>query len=246
MITASHNPANYNGIKLFNGSEGKFSLAEEQSLQQTLQKFNAKPLPKGSTYATYDQHHERAKAVYLKHLIHSFQRFSGTQKLTNTQAKAVKIVVDCAHGANYEVAPLLLQQLGAELVCIGTKPDGNNINDACGSTHHELIQQQVVRECADLAIAFDGDGDRLLMADHTGDLVDGDYLLMLLADEFADRDKGVVGTLMTNLFVEQYLQTKNIAFVRAQVGDKFVSAELDKRNWLVGSEPSGHIFVARN
>lgn len=156
----------------------------------------------------------------------------------------MKIVIDCAHGATYKVAPSVFRELGAEVVVLSAQPNGLNINDNCGSTHMGQLQAAVVAEHADLGIAFDGDGDRVQMVDHTGAVVDGDELLFIIARDLHERDKlqgGVVGTLMSNLGLELALADLGVPFVRANVGDRYVIAELLERNWIVGGENSGHV-----
>lgn len=151
----------------------------------------------------------------------------------------MKIVIDCAHGATYKVAPSVFRELGAEVVVLSAQPNGLNINDNCGSTHMGQLQAAVVAEHADLGIAFDGDGDRVQMVDHTGAVVDGDELLFIIARDLHERDKlqgGVVGTLMSNLGLELALADLGVPFVRANVGDRYVIAELLERNWIVGGE----------
>ena len=163
---------------------------------------------------------------------------------TSTNFNGLKIVVDCAHGATYKVAPSVFKELGAEVTVLSAQPNGLNINDNCGSTHMGQLQAAVLAEHADLGIAFDGDGDRVLMVDHTGAIVDGDELLFIIARDLHERGKlqgGVVGTLMSNLGLELALADLGIPFVRANVGDRYVIAGLQERDWQVGGENSGHI-----
>ena len=163
---------------------------------------------------------------------------------SSTNFAGLKIVVDCAHGATYKVAPSVFKELGAQVTVLSAQPNGLNINDNCGSTHMEQLQAAVLAEHADLGIAFDGDGDRVLMVDHTGTIVDGDDLLFIIARDLHERNKlqgGVVGTLMSNLGLELALAELGIPFIRANVGDRYVIAELLERNWLVGGENSGHV-----
>jgi phosphoglucosamine mutase len=163
---------------------------------------------------------------------------------TGTNFTGLKIVVDCAHGAVYKVAPSVFRELGADVVVLSAQPNGLNINENCGSTHMAQLQAAVLAEHADLGIAFDGDGDRVLMVDHTGAVVDGDELLFIIARDLHEHDKlqgGVVGTLMSNLGLELALADLSIPFVRANVGDRYVIADLLERNWMVGGENSGHI-----
>jgi phosphoglucosamine mutase len=163
---------------------------------------------------------------------------------TSTSFAGLRLVVDCAHGATYKVAPNVFRELGAHVTVLSAAPNGLNINDDCGSTHMGALQAAVVAEKADLGIGFDGDGDRVLMVDHTGAVVDGDELIYIIARDLHERGRlqgGVVGTLMSNLGLELALADLNIPFVRANVGDRYVIAELLERNWQVGGENSGHV-----
>jgi phosphoglucosamine mutase len=160
--------------------------------------------------------------------------------------RGLKIVLDCAHGATYHVAPPVFHELGAEIIVIGNQPDGININDGVGSTHPEALQKAVVAHQADLGIAFDGDGDRVMMVDKAGQLLDGDQLLYIIASarhEAGQLQGGVAGTLMTNLALEHKLQSKKIPFARAQVGDRYVLELLNQQQWQLGGENSGHILT---
>jgi phosphoglucosamine mutase len=160
--------------------------------------------------------------------------------------RGLRIVLDCAHGATYQVAPQVFAELGADVVVMAAEPDGFNINEACGSTHTEALQKKVVEENADFGIAFDGDGDRLAMVDSSGVLLDGDELLYIIAQDRQRRaalDGGVVGTVMSNLGFEQALDRLNIPFGRANVGDRNILAQLQQHGWQLGGEPSGHILT---
>jgi phosphoglucosamine mutase len=162
-----------------------------------------------------------------------------------TSLRDLRIVVDCANGATYKVAPSVFHELGAEVIPIGIDPDGLNINDDCGSTKPDMLRRVVQETRADLGIALDGDGDRLIMVDHTGKLVDGDELLYLMAQDRVRRQSmvgGVVGTLMSNLGLEHALQRLQIPFERANVGDRYVMEKLVENNWYLGGESSGHLI----
>tara|TARA_B100000508_G_scaffold137247_1_gene131284 strand:+ start:40 stop:858 length:819 start_codon:yes stop_codon:yes gene_type:complete len=161
----------------------------------------------------------------------------------------MRIVVDCANGATYHIAPKVFRELGAEVVVIGDKPNGSNINDGVGATSPGALVDAVKHHEADLGIAFDGDGDRLIMVDENGGVVDGDQIVYILARDALKNGRlvgGVVGTLMTNKGMENALVKLGIPFVRAQVGDRYVLAELEKRGWHIGGEGSGHILNLRN
>jgi phosphoglucosamine mutase len=165
---------------------------------------------------------------------------------SNLDLHGLKIVLDCAHGATYHVAPPVFHELGVEIVAIGNKPDGLNINEQVGSTHPQALQKAVVEHQADLGIAFDGDGDRVMMVDAEGNLLDGDQLLYIIALGLYAKGKlkgGVAGTLMTNLALEHALAKHQIPFARANVGDRYVLELLNEKNWKLGGENSGHILT---
>jgi phosphoglucosamine mutase len=164
---------------------------------------------------------------------------------TRTVLRGLKLVVDCAHGATYHIAPSVFEELGADVVRIGTSPDGININDSCGATAPKLLRAAVIEHEADMGIATDGDGDRLIMVDHQGEVVDGDEVLFIIANSKKREGRlqgGVVGTLMTNLGLEKALNQRNIPFQRAAIGDRYVLEMLHKEGWLLGGETSGHII----
>ncbi|MEY3038180.1 MAG: phosphoglucosamine mutase, partial [Pseudomonadota bacterium] len=164
---------------------------------------------------------------------------SGTLNLAG-----LKVVVDCANGAGYHIAPKVFRELGAKVYEIGTEPDGLNINENCGATAPQQLQEKVIEVGADLGIALDGDGDRLILVDHKGEVVDGDEILFIIAQalhQSGELNGGVVGTLMTNLGLEQALAKMDIPFVRAKVGDRYVLEQLAKHGWNLGGEGSGHI-----
>ncbi|MCY1223327.1 Phosphoglucosamine mutase [compost metagenome] len=165
----------------------------------------------------------------------------------STDFAGLKLVIDCAHGATYKVAPSVFRELGAQVHVLASQPNGLNINDDCGSTHMAMLQAAVVEQHADIGIAFDGDGDRVLMVDHTGTVVDGDELIYLIARDLHGRGKlqgGVVGTLMSNLGMELALKDLGIPFIRAKVGDRYVMSELQSNGWILGGENSGHIVCS--
>ena len=158
-----------------------------------------------------------------------------------------KIVVDCANGATYEIAPSVMRELGAEVIEIGTEPDGMNINEKCGATDIKALQAKVLEVKADVGLAYDGDGDRLIMVDHLGNKVDGDQVLFIIAREASREGRlngGVVGTLMSNMSLELALKQLAIPFVRANVGDRYVLEQMQERGWGLGGENSGHIIIA--
>ena len=243
MISASHNSYEDNGIKFF-GADG-FKLADEtedeiERLMEPghLDELRATPELVGKMYRIDDA--VGRYTVYLKSCLPKGFKLDG-----------VKIVVDCAHGAAYRVAPLLFTELGAELITIGAQPNGQNINDNCGSTHPEIVAKAVVEHGAQFGVAFDGDADRAILCDEKGEVVDGDLTLAVCATEMKRQGllKGdaVVGTVMSNLGLEKALEANSIKLHRAAVGDRYVLAEMLQKNLNVGGEQSGHlIFLDHN
>ncbi|MGJ7513937.1 phosphoglucosamine mutase [Pseudomonas baetica] len=233
VISASHNPHDDNGIKFFSGKGTKLPDEVEQMIEELL-----------DTPMTVVESSKIGKVSRINDASGRYIEFCKSSVPTGTSFSGLKIVIDCAHGATYKVAPSVFRELGADVVVLSAQPNGLNINDNCGSTHMGQLQAAVLAEHADLGIAFDGDGDRVLMVDHTGAIVDGDELLYIIARDLHERGKlqgGVVGTLMSNLGLELALADLAIPFVRANVGDRYVIADLLERDWLVGGENSGHI-----
>lgn len=234
VISASHNPFGDNGIKFFAGDGYKLDDALEMEIEALLDKdlkmVEARDLGKATRM-------EDVEGRYIEFC-------KGT--LPNTfDLSGMKIVVDCAHGATYRVGPRALMELRADVTTIADKPDGFNINKECGSTHPQILQQKVLELGADLGIAFDGDGDRVMFVDNKGELVDGDELIYIIASHRVARGKkcqGVVGTLMTNLGLELKLNDLGIPFERAKVGDRYVIEALNRNGWMIGGENSGHII----
>ncbi|PPC95098.1 MAG: phosphoglucosamine mutase [Methylotenera sp.] len=235
VISASHNPFYDNGIKFFSSQGTKLPDDIEHAIEAELEK----PM----------QVMESAKLGKVRRVKDAAGRYIEFCKSTfpNTHdLRGLKIVLDCANGATYHVAPPVFHELGAEIIVIGNQPDGININDGVGSTHPEALQKAVVAHQADLGIAFDGDGDRVMMVDQAGQLLDGDQLLYIIASarhEAGQLQGGVAGTLMTNLALEHKLKSKHIPFARAQVGDRYVLELLNKHEWQLGGENSGHILT---
>ncbi|MBU6958051.1 phosphoglucosamine mutase [Pseudomonas sp. CVAP len=233
VISASHNPHDDNGIKFFSGQGTKLPDDVELMIEELLD------MP-----MTVVESSKIGKVSRINDASGRYIEFCKSSVPTGTNFAGLKIVIDCAHGATYKVAPSVFRELGAQVTVLSAQPDGLNINHNCGSTHMGQLQAAVLAEHADLGIAFDGDGDRVLMVDHTGAIVDGDELLFIIARDLHERGKlqgGVVGTLMSNLGLELALADLGIPFVRANVGDRYVIAELLERNWLVGGENSGHV-----
>jgi len=233
VISASHNPHDDNGIKFFSGKGTKLPDEVELMIEELL-----------DTPMTVVESSKIGKVSRINDASGRYIEFCKGSVPTGTSFSGLKIVVDCAHGATYKVAPSVFRELGADVVVLSAQPNGLNINHNCGSTHTDALQAAVLAEQADLGIAFDGDGDRVLMVDHTGTVVDGDELLFIIARDLHERGKlkgGVVGTLMSNLGLELALADLDIPFVRANVGDRYVISELLEREWVIGGENSGHI-----
>lgn len=238
VISASHNPHHDNGIKFFSGQGTKLPDEIEQMIEELL-----------DTPMTVVESGQLGKVSRIDDAAGRYIEFCKSSVPSSTDFAGLKIVVDCANGAAYKVAPSVFRELGAEVSVLSAQPDGLNINDDCGSTHVEALQAAVVAQQADLGVAFDGDADRVLMVDHTGALVDGDELLFVIARDLQERGElqgGVVGTLMSNLGLELALADLGIPFVRAKVGDRYVVAELLARNWQMGGENSGHLVCFRH
>ncbi|MGL6055789.1 MAG: phosphoglucosamine mutase, partial [Vibrio metschnikovii] len=189
---------------------------------------------------------ELGKATRLVDAAGRYIEFCKSTFPSTLSLSGLKIVVDCAHGATYHIAPNVFKELGAEVVSIGTEPNGLNINDQVGATDVRALQQKVVAEQADLGLAFDGDGDRIIMVDHLGHKIDGDQIAYIIARDALRRGElkgGVVGTLMTNLGMENGLKQLGIPFVRAAVGDRYVMEKLLEKGWKIGAENSGHVIL---
>ncbi len=236
MISASHNPAEDNGIKFFSASGDKLPDAVEAEIEKLLQRppAPAGPLEVGKAFRVDD-----ARGRYIEFLKASLPR--------GMRFDGLKVVVDCANGAAYDVAPRLFRELGCEVVAIAAEPDGLNINRGCGSTHPELISAAVREHGADLGFALDGDADRLIAADAEGRIVDGDQMLAILALHALKhgvlRGEGVVGTVMSNMGLEVYLDGLGLKLHRAPVGDRYVLERMRATGCNLGGEPSGHIVL---
>ena len=234
VISASHNAYYDNGVKFFSGAGAKLDddveLAIESQLESVMKMVASDQIGKVSRI-------NDAAGRYIEFCKSCFP--------SQFNLRGVKIALDCAHGATYHVAPNVLRELGASVIELGTEPDGFNINAEGGSTKPELLKKSVLAEGADLGIALDGDGDRVIMVDSTGEVVDGDELLFIIASA-EHRSKrlngGVVGTQMSNFGLEEALSEMKIPFVRVGVGDRHVLSELNKRKWVLGGESSGHII----
>jgi len=232
VISASHNPHYDNGIKFFSAEGTKLPDEIEQAIEAQMDlamtTVDSDELGKASRISD-------APGRYIEFCKATFGGYS---------LAGMKIVLDCANGATYHVSPRVLTELGAEVIEIASSPDGLNINAGCGATDTAMLQQAVIEHNADLGIALDGDGDRLMMVDQHGVQLDGDELLFIIARQMQREGSfmgGIVGTLMSNYGLEQACERVGIPFLRAKVGDRYVMAELAKNDWLLGGEPSGHI-----
>lgn len=234
VISASHNPYQDNGIKFFSGTGAK--LPDEMELE--IESYLAKPM-------TTMPSHDLGKVKRIEGARGRYIEFCKSTVPYDLNLRGLKVVLDCAHGATYHIAPDVFDELGAEVITLGVEPDGFNINSDCGSTSPESLQSAVLEHNADLGIAFDGDGDRVVMVDHKGQVVDGDELLYVIARDCLEAKRfegGVVGTLMSNLGLEVALAELGAGFTRAKVGDRHVMESLKKKGWRLGGESSGHII----
>jgi len=235
VISASHNPFDDNGIKFFSAQGTKLSDAWEEAVEAALAD---PPRCVDSVELGRVRRLDDAAGRYVEFCKSTFPH--------DLSLRGLRLVVDAAHGAAYQVAPAVFHELGADVVSIGVQPDGLNINEQVGATHPEAVTAAVREHGADYGIALDGDADRLQMVDRTGRLFNGDELLWLLtADRIGSGKKpaGVVGTVMTNMAVELAMRSAGIDFVRAKVGDRYVLEELNRRGWLLGGEGSGHLLA---
>jgi len=229
VISASHNLFEDNGIKFFNKDGQKFSSELEKRIETKLSQEieSVKSINLGKATRMSD-----AQGRYIEFCKSNFN---------NLDLNGLSLLLDCAHGATYSVAPKVFEELGAKVTAIGIEPDGININQNCGSTNPDFIREEIIKGGYDLGISFDGDGDRILLVSNTGKILDGDDLLYILSKDI-NKESGVVGTLMTNKALELYFNQMNIEFCRSDVGDKYVLQKLLERNWTLGGETSGHII----
>ena len=234
VISASHNNYLDNGIKLFAGTGEKISKDAEKKIEKLLAG-DLKPVKTA----------ELGKAQRFDESGDRYIEFCKSTVPADVSFESLRIVLDCANGACYKVSPSILRELGAEVISIGADPDGYNINSECGSTHPAKAQEEVVKQRADFGIALDGDGDRVVLIDRNGNILDGDDIMYILAYANPNRTgpwSGIVGTAMTNLGFEEGVKKLGYKFKRADVGDKYVSQMLQKEGWMLGGEPSGHII----
>ena len=229
VISASHNLFEDNGIKFFNKDGQKFSAELEKRIETKLtqEMIAVESINLGKASRMND-----AQGRYIEFCKSSF---------TDLDLNGLSILLDCANGATYSVAPKVFSELGAKVETIGSSPDGININQNCGSTNPDFLKEEIIKGSYDLGIAFDGDGDRIVIVNSEGDILDGDDILYILSNNLT-ATSGVVGTLMTNKALEIYFEKNDIPFLRADVGDKYVLQRLLKESWVLGGEPSGHII----
>ena len=234
VISASHNNYLDNGIKLFAGTGEKISKDAEKKIE-TLLAGNLKPVKTAAL----------GKARRFDESGDRYIEFCKSTVPADVSFESLRVVLDCANGACYKVSPSIFKELGAEVIAIGADPDGYNINQDCGSTHPQSVQDEVIKQRADFGIALDGDGDRVVLIDRDGNILDGDDIMYILAYANPNRTgqwSGIVGTAMTNLGFEEGVQKLGYKFKRSNVGDKYVSQMLQKEGWMLGGEPSGHII----
>ncbi|MDP7593225.1 MAG: phosphoglucosamine mutase [Litorilituus sp.] len=234
VISASHNPYHDNGIKFFSQDGQKLPDEIELAIEAELDK------PMGCVESA-----QLGKANRIDDAAGRYIEFCKSNFPNQLTLQGLTIVVDCAHGATYHIAPNVFRELGAKVIEVGTSPNGTNINDGCGATSMQMISEAVVEHQADLGVALDGDGDRLMLVDHTGYVIDGDEIVYIIADNdlmSGTLQGGVVGTLMSNMGLELALKKLDIPFARSNVGDRYVMELLREKNWQLGAENSGHII----
>lgn len=232
VISASHNPYFDNGIKFFSSEGKKLPDEVQDAINQELEK-----------ELKIEDTANLGKSVRVKDANGRYIEFCKSTFPYHFDLSNLKIVVDCANGAAYNVGPAVFRELGAGVIAIHNEPTGLNINEGCGSTHPESLQKAVLEHQADLGIAFDGDADRVVLVDKNGQLVDGDNILYILATQASHKPAGIVGTVMSNMALELALEKAQVPFVRASVGDRYVLQALDENGWVIGGEPSGHILT---
>ncbi len=237
VISASHNPGEYNGIKIFDNNGLKLNDDIEESIEEKVLNNtynNFRPIKSDIGKIKYAKNTSKE---YLDYLVEKI----------NVDLKGIKVAMDCGHGALYKIGPEAIERLGGEVVSINTEPNGMNINDNCGSTNPNMIKELVIRERADIGISFDGDGDRIIAVDEMGDIIDGDHILSILASYMYEKGRlknnTVVGTVMTNMGLDDYLSQKDIKVIKTKVGDRYILEEMLNGDYSLGGEQSGHIII---
>jgi len=239
MITASHNPHHDNGLKLFGPDGLKLSDKIEKKIESLIDRNINNNLAKPKKLGTVKRL-ESGNEDYIKIIKKNFPK--------DFNLRGLRIVIDCANGAGYKAGPELLKSLGAKVFATGIKPNGININERCGSTYPRKIKSEVKKYKAHLGISLDGDADRIIMCDERGDIIDGDQIIAALAQRWKNKKMlkgGVVGTLMSNYGLEKFFKSKKINFIRANVGDRYVKEKMQKNNFNLGGEQSGHIILGK-
>jgi phosphoglucosamine mutase len=239
MITASHNPYNDNGLKLFGPDGMKLSDKIEKKIEKLIDKKISKNLSSPDKLGRVKRLESGTKE-YLKILKKNFPK--------EFNLRGLRIVIDCANGAGYKAGPELLKSLGANVITIGVNPNGVNINKNCGSTYPNKIKLAVKKYKAHLGISLDGDADRIIMSDEVGNIIDGDQIIAAIATRWKNKKMlkgGVIGTLMSNYGLEKFFETNKIKFIRANVGDRYVKEQMQKNNFNLGGEQSGHIILGK-
>ena len=239
MITASHNPYHDNGLKLFGPDGMKLSDKIEKRIEKLIDAKITKQLTNPKLLGRVKRL-ENGNDKYIKILKSNFPK--------NFNLKGIKIVLDCANGACYKAAPKLIRELGAKVISIGVNPDGFNINEKCGSTYPSKLRKTVKKYRANVGISFDGDADRIIMCDEKGKIIDGDQIIAMLARRWKMKKilkGGVIGTLMSNYGLENFLKREKIKFLRSKVGDRYVKEKMKKFNFNLGGEQSGHIILGK-
>jgi len=239
MISASHNPYFDNGIKLFGPDGYKLSDEIELGIERKIESDMSQEVATG---------HDIGRAQRVEGDIYRYIEFAKRTMPRDVRLEGLRVVIDCANGAAYKAAPLALWELGAEVITIHNKPNGTNINKECGSTHPDSLIKKVHEVRADVGIALDGDGDRVVMVDETGQIVDGDQLMAVMAEHWHSHEKlrggGIVATIMSNLGLERFLNQHDLALARTKVGDRYVVEHMRAHGFNVGGEQSGHIVLA--
>ncbi len=231
MVSASHNPYQYNGLKFFNAEGKKFSEAEEGGLEVVV--FNKFELPKASF-------ENIGRVLDGENLVESYKKFLES---AGRYLAGLKIGVDCANGAAYRIAPEVFNALGAKVFVFNAEPDGKNINEGCGAVNPEFLAKKVRELGLDMGFAYDGDGDRCIAVDEKGEIIDGDKIIAILAAHYAPKSSKVVATVMSNLGLERFLREMGMELYRTPVGDRFVSEKMEEVGAIVGGEQSGHVIV---
>jgi phosphoglucosamine mutase len=235
VISASHNPYHDNGIKLFDAAAGKITALDELRIVELFESYACGERKLSTQLSGIESSWPQAESLYIESVVAAVPPAIG---------KGLKIVLDCAHGATYRIAPEIFRAIGAQVIVLHDSPDGININENAGALHPEALQAAVLREGANIGFAFDGDGDRIVMVSLAGHAKDGDDVLAVLLDleEYAAQPV-IVGTVMSNSGLEMYLHNQAKAFVRTSVGDKYIIAKLDELELVLGGEPSGHVIL---